>query len=202
MAPGRDLLGEAIRTPTHYHDALLVHIDHERPPFCGKAARRGCGEWPGAESNCRHADFQSAALPTELPGPTPATEDRKWAPAGQEGAPSSSATLETVQVRQLVLQEHQRVLGEVNEIRGARMAGIRREKMIAVLSLEAGVAPHEYPRDAPPNGVARDTGEQRPGPPHRVRDRLDAGLGERRDLPACLGKLHHVPQPVREQAPR
>src|SRR5881296_2024844 len=26
------------------------------------------GKWPGAESNCRHADFQSAALPTELPG--------------------------------------------------------------------------------------------------------------------------------------
>src|SRR5258708_11289082 len=26
-------------------------------------------EWcPGTESNCRHADFQSAALPTELPG--------------------------------------------------------------------------------------------------------------------------------------
>ena len=24
--------------------------------------------WPGAESNRRHADFQSAALPTELPG--------------------------------------------------------------------------------------------------------------------------------------
>ena len=27
--------------------------------------------WPGAESNCRHADFQSAALPTELPGRAP-----------------------------------------------------------------------------------------------------------------------------------
>ena len=26
------------------------------------------GWWPGAESNRRHADFQSAALPTELPG--------------------------------------------------------------------------------------------------------------------------------------
>ncbi len=25
--------------------------------------------WPGAESNCRHHDFQSCALPTELPGP-------------------------------------------------------------------------------------------------------------------------------------
>ncbi len=25
-------------------------------------------QWPGAELNCRHADFQSAALPTELPG--------------------------------------------------------------------------------------------------------------------------------------
>ena len=24
--------------------------------------------WPGPESNWRHADFQSAALPTELPG--------------------------------------------------------------------------------------------------------------------------------------
>ena len=28
-----------------------------------------CGKWcPGADSNHRHADFQSAALPTELPG--------------------------------------------------------------------------------------------------------------------------------------
>ena len=32
--------------------------------------------WPGTESNHRHADFQSAALPTELPG----LED--WAKSG------------------------------------------------------------------------------------------------------------------------
>src|SRR3989449_6257803 len=68
MPPRRDLLGEAVAPATHNYDALLVRIDHERPPFFGKGVRRGCGEWPGAESNCRHADFQSAALPTELPG--------------------------------------------------------------------------------------------------------------------------------------
>src|SRR5215831_3580971 len=27
--------------------------------------------WPGTESNCRHEDFQSSALPTELPGQKP-----------------------------------------------------------------------------------------------------------------------------------
>ena len=33
--------------------------------------RGGKIEWcPGTESNCRHEDFQSSALPTELPGLT------------------------------------------------------------------------------------------------------------------------------------
>src|SRR3989442_15889831 len=34
----------------------------------GRKAGIRTRKWPGAESNCRHADFQSAALPTELPG--------------------------------------------------------------------------------------------------------------------------------------
>ena len=47
-------------------------------PMCGLSAAvtrdrrstaRVIGWWPGTESNCRHYDFQSYALPTELPGP-------------------------------------------------------------------------------------------------------------------------------------
>ena len=34
----------------------------------GLSNRLGQRWWPGAESNCRHRDFQSLALPTELPG--------------------------------------------------------------------------------------------------------------------------------------
>src|SRR5687768_8403792 len=40
-----------------------------RPTYRGNPVN----QWPGAESNCRHADFQSAALPTELPGQDPNT---------------------------------------------------------------------------------------------------------------------------------
>src|SRR5690606_8924377 len=34
----------------------------------GSRVRPVTASWPGAESNCRHHDFQSCALPTELPG--------------------------------------------------------------------------------------------------------------------------------------
>ncbi len=32
------------------------------------ARKAGATKWPGTELNCRHHDFQSCALPTELPG--------------------------------------------------------------------------------------------------------------------------------------
>ncbi len=43
----------------------LVHVSEDRP----SGGEGGWEKWcPGADSNHRHADFQSAALPTELPG--------------------------------------------------------------------------------------------------------------------------------------
>src|SRR2546430_2423207 len=48
--------------------------DAPRPSLVGGGTRWG-SQWPGAESNRRHADFQSAALPTELPGRAYAGEE-------------------------------------------------------------------------------------------------------------------------------
>jgi hypothetical protein len=49
--------------------------------------------WPGAESNCRHHDFQSCALPTELPGPDqkkpPEPLWRGWEACGENRATGS-----------------------------------------------------------------------------------------------------------------
>ena len=51
---------------------LTPNLEQTRNVFL--AERRGLaidligGMWPGTESNCRHEDFQSSALPTELPG--------------------------------------------------------------------------------------------------------------------------------------
>ena len=39
------------------------------PRHADRHSRPGIAKWcPGAELNCRHTDFQSVALPTELPG--------------------------------------------------------------------------------------------------------------------------------------
>ena len=48
-----------------------VHVDQSRPlnPVTRSRSRKfQLKWWPGAELNCRHEDFQSTALPTELPG--------------------------------------------------------------------------------------------------------------------------------------
>src|SRR3954470_10786514 len=76
-----------VRPLTRRHTRRLSHVEDgepEGPAHCVECRQRirqceaaewgGAGrpknEWcPGAESNHRHRDFQSRALPTELPGP-------------------------------------------------------------------------------------------------------------------------------------
>lgn len=54
----------------------------------GKRKIREEREWcPEADSNHRHADFQSAALPTELSGPVPANENSCSGFPGRRGRP-------------------------------------------------------------------------------------------------------------------
>src|SRR5207237_5506642 len=110
--------------------------------------------------------------------------------------------LKTIQVGQLVLQQYQRVFGEAHEVGGAGLPWIRGEEMVAVLPLEGCIAPHQHPRDAPRDGVALDPREQGPGPPQRVRNRLDAGLRERRNLAPSLRQLDDVSETPCEHGAR
>jgi hypothetical protein len=56
-------------------------VSNPQPPVLETGALpielRAFIQWPGAESNCRHHDFQSCALPTELPGPATALPGNK-----------------------------------------------------------------------------------------------------------------------------
>ena len=71
VEPGPDGLGSAAQWHTQNRPEARVL---PRKAQTTKPNRDGLGFdgwWPGAESNHRHADFQSAALPTELPGLNP-----------------------------------------------------------------------------------------------------------------------------------
>ena len=56
-----------LQPPVLETGALPIELRTSKPPSRSPFGRE---PWPGAESNCRHRDFQSRALPTELPGPT------------------------------------------------------------------------------------------------------------------------------------
>src|SRR5690606_22093834 len=66
---------ERAKTRLRTHPPLASQFP-KPPPILGRTVKKKPTEtgwsfktwWPGAESNHRHADFQSAALPTELPG--------------------------------------------------------------------------------------------------------------------------------------
>ncbi len=59
-----------LQPPVLETGALPIELRTSNP---SPAPLLGREPWPGAESNCRHRDFQSRALPTELPGPTKKT---------------------------------------------------------------------------------------------------------------------------------
>ena len=59
----------AMMAPDHAARMTRMTLRRDKEEAGGFIAsgKRAENEWAGAESNCRHCDFQSHALPTELP---------------------------------------------------------------------------------------------------------------------------------------
>ena len=74
MGPKADCVSGSERDGTRNRHNLAEaekrHNVADRPIHAsdGKGKTQKGKWWPGTESNCRHGDFQSPALPTELPG--------------------------------------------------------------------------------------------------------------------------------------
>src|SRR2546429_6542668 len=175
----------------------------------GGAARNRSGAGPGLGRGWARAEDE-AVLVAGAPAAVPPNAARPSPPAISFSASRRSrsslfavmsTSRGTIHVGQLVLQQHQRVFGEAHAIRSAGLPPIRGAKMVAVLPFEGRIAPHQHPRDTPRHGVALDAGEQCPGPPQRVRDSLDAGLGERRTLPPGFRQLDAGSETPAEHSP-
>src|SRR5687767_8987838 len=99
VVPARAVFG-SIRTmsaaasaPTMTRIAMVVTDTAQ--PITNDPSPTTYTEWPGAESNCRHADFQSAALPTELPG---RNESGNLAGTRDQTQPETSRTMGTYEM--------------------------------------------------------------------------------------------------------
>ncbi len=83
-------------------------------------------KWPGTESNCRHEDFQSSALPTELPG----HEGKISSKTGTESRSRYSPLRAAVQFKGFLLDKINHLAFELNTIERVNLLYARRTRYI------------------------------------------------------------------------
>ena len=82
-----------------------------------------CEKWcPGADSNHRHADFQSAALPTELPGRAGDVPEWKWKAQNRKGY--SLFTLRCPDVKRPARQQKSKIWTVANLLLAPALCGL------------------------------------------------------------------------------